>query len=140
LDSELAQRSVDLRWLAPTRQLLLNRPMLVVASQRSVHVHVGAHRNAFSHHDLAQHVQVANRAFLIYEVSATKHFARSVIDRAHQAHLRAAPFEPVVAAAIPQDQLTCAQPPIPSSSVLGCSPLTRTSNAGRPQHPLNRRA
>jgi hypothetical protein len=97
-------------------KLLLDAPVLVVASQAAVLVGIDLQRNTVVTHELRENPQVARRAFVLDEVGATEDLAGGIVDAAHQAQARTASLEPVMGATVPKNH--------PSSSRSTFSPLT----------------
>src|SRR5262245_14392902 len=100
---------------------------MVVPLERAMAVHVRAHRRAVTHHNFAQHPQVAERALLCDEVCACQELAGGVVDCRHQAQAWPAFLEPVVTTAVPENHQPRLRSAIPTATV-----LRRTATACRP--------
>src|SRR5207244_5682374 len=93
----------DLRWILLPAELFVRRPVIVLALQRAVLIHVDAPRHAVRGHHRTQHAEVRRRALLFDEVPARQELAGRVIHRRDEAQPRPAALQPVVAAPVPQE-------------------------------------
>ncbi len=132
LDLEGGKRLAHLgRPLSPT-QFLFEAPVVVVAFETPVLIHVGAPRQPLLLGNRFEHLETSCGAFLLDEMGSLEQLARRVVHRAHQTQHRTTSFEPIMSAPVPQDHQSRLRLTIPATAMLRRSPLARCADARRP--------
>jgi hypothetical protein len=115
-----------------TAQLFVERPVPVVALQTPMLVHVDAPGQALGLGQHLQHAQIPRGTLLLHKMRSGQQLARRIVDRAHQAQHRAAPFQPLVPTPIPQHHEPGLRFAVPPPAVFRGAPPPRRADPRRP--------